>query len=311
MVSLGAWLSILLVLFLFTCLKSPRQSMYHNKWEQCIEIIRQAYADVTDAQVTNKMLSVEMDVAHVKTLEAQMTVTRSPKALFFVPANLRSAVTACGIIMFQWVCGFITFMYFSSTPSTSSAFRSYRCWNSRCWVQMDLDHPLDRASCRRLLLWTIWGIPVCLVRGSSTQLRSTRHVDSAADQRWIRPASVYHSGDYDIIRGFLCHWPGMCALASAYRERVLSRCNFFEQYCLALSSRRRQVSKILKKQVSICRPSLCAMSLAYPTRVRLRYHVPPISRGLIKPCATHELVGAVEVGFSWSACSSAEVSVVI
>jgi len=45
------------------------------------------------------MLSVETDVANVKVLEAQMTVTRSLKAFFFVPANLRSAITACGIIL--------------------------------------------------------------------------------------------------------------------------------------------------------------------------------------------------------------------
>ena len=41
----------------------------------------------------------------------------------------------------------------------------------------------DRVGCRGLLLWTMWGMPVCLVRGSSPQLHSTRHADSAADQR--------------------------------------------------------------------------------------------------------------------------------
>jgi hypothetical protein len=29
----------------------------------------------------------------------------------------------------------------------------------------------------------MWGMPVCLIRGSSTQLHSPQHMDSAADNR--------------------------------------------------------------------------------------------------------------------------------
>lgn len=115
-VSLGAWLSILLGLFLLTCPETPRQLMYHNKWERCIEVIHQAYSDVTEEQVTDGMLAVATDVAHDKALEAQTTATRSLKAFFFVPANLRSAITTCGMMLFQRMCGFNIFIYYSSTP---------------------------------------------------------------------------------------------------------------------------------------------------------------------------------------------------
>jgi SP family myo-inositol transporter-like MFS transporter 13 len=188
MVSLGPWPSILLGLFLFTCPERPRQLMYHNKWEQCIEVIRQAYPDITDEQGTDKMMSVETDVAHVKALVAQMTVTRSLKAFFFVPANLRSAITACCIILFQRMCGFNTFMYFSSTPFDIVGFSDPIAVGTVVagfkWSFTVLSILLiDRVGCRELLLWTMWGMPVCLIRSSSPQLHSTRHADSAADQR--------------------------------------------------------------------------------------------------------------------------------
>jgi SP family myo-inositol transporter-like MFS transporter 13 len=89
--------------------------MYRNRKDQCIEIICQAYLDVTEEQTTNKM-SIETDVAQVKAREAQITITRSLKALFFVLANLRSVTTACGIMWFQRMCRFNTCMYSSSTP---------------------------------------------------------------------------------------------------------------------------------------------------------------------------------------------------
>ncbi|CAN9444951.1 unnamed protein product [Alternaria alternata] len=169
-------------------LESPRQLMDHNEWEQRIEGIRQTYPDVTDEQVTNKMFSVETDVTHIKALVAQMTVTRSLKAFFFVPANLRSAITACCIILFQRMCGFNTFMYFSSTPFDIVGFSDPIAVGTVVagfkWSFTVLSILLiDRVGCRELLLWTMWGMPVCLIRSSSPQLHSTRHADSAADQR--------------------------------------------------------------------------------------------------------------------------------
>ncbi|KAI1568367.1 myo-inositol transporter 1 [Pyrenophora tritici-repentis] len=97
-----------------------------------------------------------------------MTVTRSLKTLFFVPSNLRSATTACGIMLFQQMCGFNTLMYFSSTLFDIVGFSDPIAVGTVVagvnWIFTVLSiFLIDRIGRRRLLLWTMWGMPVCLV----------------------------------------------------------------------------------------------------------------------------------------------------
>ncbi len=98
MVGLGAVPSILLGIFLFWCPESPRQLMYHNKREQCLQVLRKVYPNATEAQITDKVLSIEQGVTQAKALEEEMTVTKSLKTLFFIPANLRACIAACGLM---------------------------------------------------------------------------------------------------------------------------------------------------------------------------------------------------------------------
>jgi SP family myo-inositol transporter-like MFS transporter 13 len=98
MVGIGAVPSILLGVFLFWCPESPRQLMYHNKRDACFKVLRQVYPNATETQVNTKLLSIEYGVSQAKALEEEMTVTKSLKTLFFIPANLRACIAACGLM---------------------------------------------------------------------------------------------------------------------------------------------------------------------------------------------------------------------
>ncbi|KAJ4296407.1 hypothetical protein N0V90_006452 [Kalmusia sp. IMI 367209] len=168
MVGLGAIPSILLGVFLFWCPESPRQLMYHNKQEQCTRVIRQIYPNASEEQVAGKLLSIEHGVSQAKALEQEMTIGKSLNRLFFVPANLRALIVACGTMFFQQFCGFNTLMYYSSTLFDIVGFSNpiavgttVACVN---WIFTVLSiFLIDRVGRRRLLLWTMWGMPVCLL----------------------------------------------------------------------------------------------------------------------------------------------------
>jgi SP family myo-inositol transporter-like MFS transporter 13 len=115
-----------------------------------------------------KVLSIEVGVVQAKGLEEEMTVTKSLKTLFGVPADLRSAITACGLIFFQQFCEFNTLVYYSSTLFDIVGFSNPVAVGSVAagvnWIFTVLSiFLIDRAGRRRLLLWTMWGMPVCLV----------------------------------------------------------------------------------------------------------------------------------------------------
>lgn len=97
-----------------------------------------------------------------------MTVSRSLKTLFCIPANLRATITACGLMFFQQFCGFNTLMYCSSTLFDIVGFSNLISGGTVVaginWIFTVLSiFLIDRVGRRRLLLWTMWGMPVCLV----------------------------------------------------------------------------------------------------------------------------------------------------
>lgn len=101
MVGLGAVPSITLGIFLFWCPESPRQLMYHNKREECIRVVRKIYANATEEQIANKVATIEHGVSQSKAFDEEQSVRKSLRELFFVPANLRAATAACGLMFFQ------------------------------------------------------------------------------------------------------------------------------------------------------------------------------------------------------------------
>ena len=168
MVGLGAVPSILLGVFLFWCPESPRQLIYHNRREESVRVVRQIYPNATEQQIADKVLSIEQGVTRAKALEEEVTLNKALKALFTIPANFRALVAACGLMFFQQFCGFNTLMYYSSTLFGIVGFKNPIAVGTVVagvnWIFTVLSiFLIDRVGRRRILLWTMWAMPLCLI----------------------------------------------------------------------------------------------------------------------------------------------------
>jgi MFS transporter, SP family, solute carrier family 2 (myo-inositol transporter), member 13 len=167
MIGIGAVPSILLGVFLFWCPESPRQLLYHNRREQCFHVVRKIYPNASEAQILDKVSSIEQGVTQAKALEEEVSVRNALKNLFCIRANFRSLIAACGLMFFQQFCGFNTLMYYSSTLFKIVGFSNPIAVGTVVagvnWIFTVLSILLiDRIGRRRILLWTMWGMPVCL-----------------------------------------------------------------------------------------------------------------------------------------------------
>ncbi|KAF2160098.1 hypothetical protein M409DRAFT_29396 [Zasmidium cellare ATCC 36951] len=168
MIGIGAIPSIVLGILLFWCPESPRQLMFHGRREQCESVIRRIYGNASELQVQEKMLSIEQGVNAAKSLNEEISITKSMRLLFWVPANLRAGIAACGLMFFQQFCGFNTLMYYSSTLFDIVGFSNPIAVGSVVavvnWIFTVLSiFIIDRVGRRKLLLCTMWAMPICLV----------------------------------------------------------------------------------------------------------------------------------------------------
>ncbi|KAK9798700.1 putative Major facilitator superfamily (MFS) profile domain-containing protein [Seiridium cardinale] len=167
MVGLGGVISIILGVLLFWCPESPRQLMYHGRRADCEKVLRQIYPNATEQHVENKMLSLEHGVMRAKVLSEEISLRSSTRNMFTVPANLRAMIAACGLMFFQQMCGFNTMMYYSSTLFAIVGFENPTAVGTIIaavnWVFTVVSIIfIDRIGRRRILTWTMWGMPVCL-----------------------------------------------------------------------------------------------------------------------------------------------------
>lgn len=167
MVGLGGVPSTALGILLFWCPESPRQLLYHNQPEKCVQILRRIYPNASEQQITDKVLSIEHGVKQVKSFNEEISSRTAIKSLFTVPANLRATIAACGLMAFQQFCGFNTLMYYSSTLFAIVGFSNPIAVGTVVagtnWIFTVLSIIfIDRIGRRRILLWTMWGMPVCL-----------------------------------------------------------------------------------------------------------------------------------------------------
>lgn len=84
--------------------------MFHGHRDQCERVIRRIYGNASESQVQEKMISIEQGVNAAKALNEEISITKSMRMLFCVPANFRAGVAACGLMFFQQFCGFNTLM---------------------------------------------------------------------------------------------------------------------------------------------------------------------------------------------------------
>ncbi|TKX23973.1 Myo-inositol transporter-like protein 1 [Elsinoe australis] len=173
MVGLGGIPSIVLGVFLFFCPESPRQLMFHNKEEECTNVIRKIYPQATEEQVAQKVLSITMGVNQAKSLNEEISIRKSLSMMVRIPANLRAAIAACGLMAFQQFCGFNTLMYYSSTLFSIVGFSNPIAVGTIVavvnWVFTVVSiFIIDRVGRRRILLYSTWGMPVPIDRATLT-----------------------------------------------------------------------------------------------------------------------------------------------
>ncbi|KAK3641103.1 hypothetical protein LTR56_011549 [Elasticomyces elasticus] len=160
MIAMGAIPSICLGAFLFLCPESPRQLLFHNRRDQCERVLRQIYPNATDEQVAEKILSIEHGVTQSKSLNEEISIRKSLSLLFMIPANRRAGIAACGLMFFQadYSSTLFDIVGFSNPIAVGSVVAIVN------WIFTVLSiFLIDRVGRRRLLLWTMWGMPVCLV----------------------------------------------------------------------------------------------------------------------------------------------------
>jgi MFS family permease len=85
MIGLGAVPSILLGIFLFWCPESPRQLLYHNRRDECVQVVRLIYPNASEQQISDKVSSIEQGVTQAKALEEEVTVRSGLKKPLHYP----------------------------------------------------------------------------------------------------------------------------------------------------------------------------------------------------------------------------------
>ncbi|KAM5356686.1 hypothetical protein ACJ41O_003332 [Fusarium nematophilum] len=168
MVGLGGIPSILLGTLLFWCPESPRQLLFHNRPEECFQVLRRMYPAANENQITQMVAHIQQGVSQAKALNEEVSVRHSLKSLATVPANRRAAIVACGLMATQQLCGFNTLMYYSATLFQIVGFNNPiavgTIVTATNWLFTFLSiFLIDRVGRRRLLLWTMWGMPAFLV----------------------------------------------------------------------------------------------------------------------------------------------------
>jgi SP family myo-inositol transporter-like MFS transporter 13 len=167
MVALGAVPAITLCCLLPFCPESPRQLIYHGKYEEAARVIQLIFPLGTPEQVQQKVQHIERDVLEAKQLMEHNSKRWLLKQLYVVPANLRALIAACGLMAVSQLGGFNSLMYYSSTLFGLVGFKDPVAVGTIIaatnffftGVNMLL---VDRLGRRRILLCTMWGMALFL-----------------------------------------------------------------------------------------------------------------------------------------------------
>ncbi|KAF5689914.1 myo-inositol transporter [Fusarium circinatum] len=214
MVGLGGLPSILLGVLLFWCPESPRQLCFHNRSDECLQVLQRMYPTANDTQVAQMMTDIQYGVTQAKAINEEISVRQSLKSLVTVPANRRAAIVACGLMATQQLCGFNTMMYYSSTLFQIVVFDNPiavgTIVTATNWIFTFASiFLIDRVGRRRLLLWTMWGMPVFLLlaAGVFTKIPIDRYAAGLGCVPWqaneFLPMEVRAMGTMMIN---MCNW---------------------------------------------------------------------------------------------------------
>ncbi|SCO55533.1 probable ITR1-Inositol permease [Fusarium fujikuroi] len=169
----------------------------HGWRYMCLRVLQRMYPTANETEVAQMMTDIQYGVTQAKALNEEISVRQSLKSLVTVPANRRAAIVACGLMATQQLCGFNTMMYYSSTLFQIVGFDNPiavgTIVTATNWIFTFASiFLIDRVGRRRLLLWTMWGMPVFLLvaAGVFTKIPIDRQTLELTDDRVGWPAIV-------------------------------------------------------------------------------------------------------------------------
>ncbi|KAE8153509.1 general substrate transporter [Aspergillus avenaceus] len=168
MVGLGALPALILATLMPFCPESPRHLVYHHRQEEALEVLRRIYGHPSDTQLDSVMATICAACNEAREVNDGATRWTKIKQLHTVPSNLRALISACGLMVISQLSGFNTLMYYSSTLFALVGFDNPTAVGIvvagtnfiMTWVNMMV---VDKFGRRKLLLSTVWGMPVGMV----------------------------------------------------------------------------------------------------------------------------------------------------
>jgi SP family myo-inositol transporter-like MFS transporter 13 len=167
-VGIGAVPAILLAGLLFLCPESPRQLIAHGKPDEAEKVFLRIYPTSTEQQRRAKIAAVELSIQEATQTMVEDSLWKTLVRVFTTPATFRAVFTACIIMAISQLAGFNTLMYYSATLFKIVGF------NNATAVAITVSATnfvfslvnlivVDKFGRRRILLFTVFGMGVCLV----------------------------------------------------------------------------------------------------------------------------------------------------
>ncbi|KAE8333617.1 general substrate transporter [Aspergillus sergii] len=146
---------------------TPRHLIYRNQTADAIMVLQQIYPHAPPSDIQTLVQTIQDDVN--RSVSFDQGIRRafwSWKQLHTVPSHLRSLITACGLMALQQLSGFNSLMYYSATLFNIMGFsrpiEAGLIVSGTNFIFTALSLKFVDLGRRRLLIGTVWGLPVAL-----------------------------------------------------------------------------------------------------------------------------------------------------
>jgi SP family myo-inositol transporter-like MFS transporter 13 len=167
-VGIGAAPAIILAGLLTLCPESPRQLVAHGRVDEASVVLTRIYPTSSEEQRRAKISSIEMSIHEATHTMVADSIWKTLTRIFTTPATFRAVLTACTIMAISQLSGFNTLMYYSATLfkivgfSNATAVAITVSATNFIFSVVNLI-VVDRFGRRRILLFTLLGMSLCLV----------------------------------------------------------------------------------------------------------------------------------------------------
>jgi SP family myo-inositol transporter-like MFS transporter 13 len=96
--------------------ETPRHLIYRGRIEDSVVVLQQLYPQSPPSDIQRIGQIIRDDIScSVSFDQGARRLLWSWKQLWLIPSNLRSLISACGLMAVQQLCGFNSLMYYSAT----------------------------------------------------------------------------------------------------------------------------------------------------------------------------------------------------